>query len=610
MVLGRIHLAWPVVGRFAAESLLRRAAELAPDDAAPRYWLGHVGLTLGGDDGEMTARWGLVRALALDPDYRDAWELWLRLYRGDAERSAALVALARHAGRYPVDLRRAQLLVELRRHAEAEPILASLVRERPDDPAPRALLVRSLFEQSRDLEGAAAWEAALDVADRDSAGLLWRLMRSTATPAERDDYLRTPPAARAAFLRVFWARRDPDLRTRLNERMGEHFRRLDEARRDFGLLHPNSRWHRSKVYRSLAGASLSFGDSDLAAVASRARAEQCTARLPEAAADARFVAGLAPRLDTLSDDASPNLEDGLDDRGRVWVRHGRPDVRATYGLSGETWCYFRRDGVLRVTFARRTGFGAVSGDAVFTPVQAGEAESAALLTATDTPSDRPALSFAFWPAAFRAADGRSTELLLFPDSAATIAVLVGGDGREAARDSATNGYLRLVVEPGRYLLLIDALRGTAAGRYRGTTPVPDFGDGSLAVSSLLIGAGRIPADRSALATAAPPGLRLTAGEPLRVYAEVYGLGRRDSLSHYEARYRFERSDGGFLNRARRERVSVVSFAREVRATSRVIESLVVDPGQLPPGRYRLVLEIADRIRNRTSASAAMEFQLR
>src|SRR4029077_4672128 len=88
VLLGRIHLAWPVVGRFQAESLFLHAARVAPEDPEPLYYLGKVGLALGGDDGEQIARRGLVPLLALDPEYRDAWALWLRLYRGDRERRA------------------------------------------------------------------------------------------------------------------------------------------------------------------------------------------------------------------------------------------------------------------------------------------------------------------------------------------------------------------------------------------------------------------------------------------------------------------------------------------------------------------------------------------
>src|SRR3954471_23995783 len=85
-VLGRIHLVWPVIGRYAAESLFARAADLSPGDPEPLYYLGLVGLALGGDDGEQIARRGLVPVLAIDPEYRDAWTRWLTIYRGGAER--------------------------------------------------------------------------------------------------------------------------------------------------------------------------------------------------------------------------------------------------------------------------------------------------------------------------------------------------------------------------------------------------------------------------------------------------------------------------------------------------------------------------------------------
>ncbi len=53
-----------------------------------------MGLALRGDDGEIVARRGLTRVLALEPAYRDAWTLWLGLYRGAGERRDAVAALA------------------------------------------------------------------------------------------------------------------------------------------------------------------------------------------------------------------------------------------------------------------------------------------------------------------------------------------------------------------------------------------------------------------------------------------------------------------------------------------------------------------------------------
>ena len=40
------------------------------------------------------------------------------------------------------------------------------------------------------------------------------------------------------------------------------------------------------------------------------------------------------------------------------------------------------------------------------------------------------------------------------------------------------------------------------------------------------------------------------------------------------------------------------------------QSLVIDPGRLPPGRYRLSLQLTDDVRGLRAASASIEFRLR
>lgn len=606
-LLGRIHLEWPVIGRFAAESLFARAGRIAPDDPAPYYWMGHTGLKLGGDDGEMIARRGLLRVLAINPAYRDVWSLWTRLYAGRGDRLAALRALAPHAGTDPADHYRARLLLDLHEYDSAAALLAALAARHPGDAGPRALLARALFEQGDDAAGWAMYERALAVAHLDTAGILWRQVRSVATPTESELWRRTLPEQRAAFFRVFWTRREPNLFTAGNERVGEHFRRMVDAQRDFRVLHPNSRYHRSKLFRSLVGIMNGSNQPEVAALVQRAQQERCSAGLPDSIVRLQYEQGLTRRLDTADTDATPNLEDGLDDRGRVWMRHGRPDVRFTYGLNGETWCYERPGGVLRVTFVRRTGYGGASGDLVFTPTVPGEIESAELLMATDRPGTEYRLDFVFWHAAFRSADDARTDLLLFPDSALAAGALMDDTGYEVARDTASGHYLEIRALPGRYLLMLDARRGDRLGSYRGPMPLPDFTTGELAVSSLLVASGDVAANRDSMAAAAPFGLRLPAGEPMRLYAELYGLGRVDGGSRYEARYRFTRLDG---ERQVRGRETIVSFQREARFAPRVIESLVVDPGRLAPGRYRVRLEIVDQIRSAMVAGASMEFQLR
>ena len=601
-VLGRIWLAWPVFGRFRAESLLARAGSLAPQSREPFYYLAQAGLKLGADDGEAIARDALLHLLALDPDYRDAWALWSGLYRGDDERAAMAAALAGHGAAFPADLWRAQLLVELRRWPEAVPLLDSLCTSRARDPVPWALLSRARFEQGQDAEGARAYDAALERAADDTGDVLWHQVRSIASPTERAAYQAGAPGGRASFLRVFWALRNPDVRDSMNRRIGEHFRRLAEARRTFALLHPMSRWHHSRLWRTLRGG---VGLTDSAQL-SDVQAAIGTIRLPRAA-DAAVAAGIGPRLDDTTQE-TVNLEDGLDDRGRILVRYGNPDRRFVWSFDAETWRYELPEGQLQVTFVRRTADG--GGDQVVTPVVAGEALAADYLLRTDRPSLPSTLSFGFWPAEFRRGSGQTTDLVLFPDRVAATAVLYDAEGREASRDSATGRPLHLAAPPGFYVLAIDARRGGDVGRFRGSIPVTRFAAESLAVSSLLVAPGGTPPARAPLEAAAPPTLRLPSGQAVRVYAEIYGLADDAGAMRYDAVYRFERTRTGLLRFLSREAVTSVEFRRVVPSGDPAIETLVIDPGRLPRGHYVLTLRVRDAVRGVQAASAKLELDLR
>jgi tetratricopeptide (TPR) repeat protein len=602
-MLGRVWLEWPVFGRYRAESLLERAGALAPQDPEAFYYLGQVGLALGGDDGEAIARRGLVKGLALLPDYRDAWSLWTKLYRGTRERAEMVRALARHAGDYSIDLRRADLLVELRRYPEAEALLDSLETRTPGDPVPRALLARLRYEQGRDREGERAYGEALARAEADSGDLLWHQVRSIAGPEERLAYARLAPESREPFLRLFWARRNPAIRDSVNRRIGEHFRRLAEAHQVFALLHPQARWYHSRLYRTIQGG---VGAPSSAVELGAIRTELAAIRQPHSG-DPAVAAGIGPRLDD-STQRTLNLEDGLDDRGRILVRYGAPRERYVWSSDAETWRYDLPEGELQVTFVRRTSDG--GGDHVVTPVVAGEAEAASYLLRTDRPSLTATLTFVYWPAEFRHDIGRTTELVLFPDRVSATGALVDATGREVARDSATGRALHLLAPPGEYFLAVDGERGGELGRFRGFIPVTRFTPDSLAVSSLLVAPGDVPPSRPQLEAAAPPALKLPAGQALRIYAEVYGLGRDAGGTRYDAVYRFARAKSGVLRFLSRGRVTSIAFSRAQLATDPTIETLVVDPGRLPRGHYVLTLEVHDAVRGTSAASASLEFDLR
>jgi len=602
ILLGKIWLEWPVFGRYRAESLLARAGELIPQSPEPFYYLGMVGLTLGSDDGEAIARDGFVRAIALVPDYRDAWQNWNTLYRGTGERTEMLRVLARHAGFYFVDLRRAALLLELHRYAEVVPLLDSLNAASRSDPVPRALLAQAWYEQGRDRAGEQAYDQALARADADTANMLWNQVRSISTPDERAAYAKLEPSERAAFLRLFWESRNPNLRDSVNARIGEHFRRLAQAHRVFGLLHPLAKWHHSHLWRTLMGGVAASNSDQADAV----RGALGGIRQPRVG-DPAVIAGFAPRVDD-SSQTTENLEDDLDDRGRVYVRYGMPTQRYVWSLDAETWRYDLPTGSFEITFVRRTSDG--GGDQVITPVVAGEAEAAAYLLRTDRSSVPANLEIEFWPAEFRRGIGRTTEVVLFPDSASTTAVLYDAEGQAAARDTATDRPLHLVAPPGRYVLALDAVRGGQLGRWRGSIPFTPFTTDSLAVSSLLVAGGDVPAVRAQIEDAAPRTLQLPAGRAVRIYAEIYGLSRDSGSTRYDAVYRFERVRTGLLRLLSPTRVTAVSFRRVQAATDPTIETLVVDPGRLPRGHYRLTLQVQDAARGTTAASSRLEFDLR
>jgi hypothetical protein len=509
-----------------------------------------------------------------------------------------VAALARHAGEPAPDLWRAQLLMELEDDAAAEDLLRTLVSRRPGDPAPRALLAQVLYEVGRDAEAAPVYAAARAAAAQDTAAVLWRQVRGIASPRERGTWERTAPAGRAAFLGMFWASRDPDLRTPLNERLGEHFRRTHAARRLFALLHPNSLFHHSRLWRVLAGGSGSPPAPWYDSLAGRVRHESAGGNRPAPGAD------VAPE----ESDETPNLEDGLDDRGRIFVRHGPPDERSVWNLDAETWRYHLPEGVFQVSFVRRTGGGwGLSGDAVITPIAAGEAVAAARLLATDRAA-APTLEFGLWSAAFRGGPPHRTDLLLFPDSVHGTAVLLDGAGAEIDRDSATGRVLHLAAPPGRYLLAVDGARDDRLGRFRSAATLPDFGGGSLSVSGLLVAVEPTPPRRPEMERAAPPRLALPGRRPVRFYAEVYGLVPRDGVTRYDVEYAVERVGAGGLLLGGPRRSSF-RFRREQPARAVTVETLVVDPGRLPRGRYRLRLILTDATSGARSASAPLEFTL-
>ncbi len=637
---GRVDLASPKVGRFQALELFRRAAHLTPDDPEPHYWIGRTGIALLGDDGEVIARRGLERALELDPLYRDAWELWRRLYRSRDDRLRMAELLQPNAGSTEVQARRALLLLESGECGSADSLLAALERE-VSDPRWPAWRAECAFIEGRDDEGQGHYERALELAAADSGGVLWAQLAAIARPDERAAYAALEQAARGDFYRLFWAPRDPNVRTAANERIGEHFRRRAEARDRYRLLHPLSMYHYSQEYRDFV--SKISSDERRRYVAAQlergTRIAQAVAATPGLTSGERVLSAESPgqpsadlqRLidldigfqepdfEGISPDILPlgrNLPDMVDDRGLVYIRYGPPERVDFNTLDVEEWTY--QSGLpLQLRFD--TGWYPPDPplpDMVHRPLTGEQARSVAIAMTSDRSSLPAPLNFGFWFARFRAADeSGQTELLVFPDpTVGATGVLWDGAGRELARDSGGGGLpVQLSSPPGRLLLALDAERSDSLGRYRGVIELPDFSRDTLVVSDVLVARSldvRRPT-REAAQLAAVALLEVPAAEPFAIYLEIYGLEAEAGIHRFQVTYEFRRKRGWLARLLGGSRRVALQFERavQVRDDAVTIEALQVSPGDVAPGSYDLSVRVRDLVTGSDTAGRTVSLQL-
>jgi len=611
LALGRTYLAWPVVGRFRAWRLFEEAARQAPTDPEPRYWQMRTGERLGGVDGERLTRDAFFKLLDLTATHRDMWAIWDRLYRGEGHRRRAVRILEAHADAASL-LRRAILLIELERYAAADSVLANLTAQAGDHVHTLALRAQVAFEAGRAAEGERLYWHAVDRAHADTADLLWRQVVAIATPDEEVAYAVTAPERRAAFYRGFWARREPDLATPANERLAEHFQRLRGARRDFALLFPSSRFHRSPEARALT--------ADLAPeILARIGGFRPNGRLPghSRLEDEVQAAGLGVDVRDLPepDSVTRYLRHGFDGRGLLYLRFGAPEERLVTvgpGIDVEAWRYSVDGEPVTFAFARATAGNrraeVAGGDFVLVPTSHNEVHNAAIMLERDASALVAEIAVEAWVAFFRAADPSLARLgfldvVVRPnaDSAAVAVWDLGDQEIVRARGAAP---LTVAVREGVYRIGADIRSGPRRGRLRAHLETPSLRPGWLAVSSLLAGITTDSApDRRTMAALMPADrVIVRAGRPLTLYAEVYDLPEERGITRYDVTYVFEPRRGG-------DRVSF-TFPRTRPAETTLIERLVVQPGLVPAGDYRLTLSIRDRLLGITSRGVALDLTLR
>jgi len=612
VMLGRVWFAWPVVGRYQALAEFQTAARLAPRDPVPLYHQMGVGFYLGSDEGEIMAREAILGMLALDPDYRDAWSRFLQLYHNESIWRKADRALARHPDDATALERRATIAIALAEPARAESLATlALTKRGPDTPI---LLVRAeaAFLAGNDSAGQALHDSAVAYANLDSTGALWARAGLIASSQEAARYESTPPSQRRQYFESFWGARDPNLLTSVNERLGEQVRRVADARRLFHLLHPQRMWYRSRTARALAWFDEKRELFELAVNAPEV--------LGEGLSDRSAAVSRAAMLDYQSfQDTAAELASraGLDARGLTFVRHGKPDARVActpnplipYSdpkcvsiFDGEGWLYWTSDGPLTVSF---------KGAERFAPISAGQLRSTRTLLRTDRTQLPAPLETRATTAFFQGnAPGYSDAYYRTGGDSAALA-LWGSDGSAVAR-VAGRGLLSVSVPAGEYRFGVDVDSAGVLGRARGDVVVPWFDSGQLKLSSLVLAADSAARDRMAVLRAMPADLAFPAGASLVAYAEVYGLaaGGPDGQVHYRARYTFapERSAIGRLLRGT-DPVSF-EFERAANAATVVTERLLLEPGRVPAGRYRVTLAVTDLALNVKSETVEIVVTIR
>ena len=616
LLLGRIHFVRPVIGRYPALGAFRAAARLAPDRPEPLYWQMRVGNYLGSDEGDRIAREALLRLFAVTPDYADAWSRFQELYRGPVIWRRAERAFARHP-HDPVALaRRAKLLIALDEPLRADSLMALVMALRPATAAGFLLRAEASFLAHQDSAGYAWHDSAVAWADADSSGALWDEAWLIASPDEVARHASLGSGERRRFFEWFWSRRDPNLVTVQNERLGEHYRRWAEVRRNYRLLHPLRMLYRSASARALAAADARAALADLAL--------RTPEVIPGGISDPTAAAGRVAPLDlrALQDSALPIAHRaGLDARGLVFLRHGPPDQQAACvpdlsrplvvpdcvsALDAEGWLYWTPDGPLTVSFSW--------GGEFFAPVSLGQVRSVRTLLGTDRTALPAPLVARGWSAFFKSGDLGRTDAYFraAPDTAAI--VLWDAQGDEAVRAQGA-GLLALTLPPGRYDYGFDVDSAGVVGRLRGAFTVPAFSAVDLGLSSLVLAPADTLLPREASLAAMPADLVFDAGAALALYAEVYGLtppppGDPFGRLRYQVRYTFApvRSIVGRLLRG--VDPVVFEFAREVAPGERVAEQVILEAGRVPPGRYRVSLAVTDLRRNVKSESVALEITIR
>jgi len=160
------------------------------------------------------------------------------------------------------------------------------------------------------------WKATNAIKDSSDANAVFSDLCYIINDNEVDEYQSTSITDLPLFYTRFWLSRDPNLATKVNERIVEHYKRLTYARKNYRRYISDLSNENMLLYRTAhplySGINIKLGDELLNP----------------------FVSGLLP------------VNRDLDDMGLIYLRHGEPDNTASFNcedcLLNVSWKYFAR----------------------------------------------------------------------------------------------------------------------------------------------------------------------------------------------------------------------------------------------------------------------------
>ena len=331
-------------------------------------------------------------------------------------------------------------------------------------------------------------------------------------------------------------------------------------------------------------------------------------------------------IDSVAARVGYNLATGLDDRGIMYLRFGPPEKAKLGGDNAmdpqcnsnevERWRYAQWG---EVRFAKPSAFSQglrTTPEMVFRPMNPDQFEVMELGLTGDASSEPAPNDFGVWTAQFRNPQQPvTTDLVVVSTNGQLAGSLVGDVGGSLMVLQDSSGRVSLTAAPGRYVLLAHVRQDNTLGRQTLGVRVRGFG-GAPSLSDLLLAPPWIgdSVDRATTLSHVRRTLRFANGEAIRVYAEVYSLGRLGDRVSYHATYRLLKTDDPGRDVLREDWREAVAFEfdrmKVASAGTTEIELLDITPGIVPRGTYLIRLEIHDNTMDSILGRSTAAFTVR